>query len=117
MVYAPTGVAAFQAGGSTGHILLQLPTGKKAFGLLEPLRGEALRKAQENLSRRALLIGGERGMIGRSMLGRQEYNAYLAPISREADSSASRGGRPVVNLIGDDLQLPPCPRRSELRQI
>ena len=32
MVYAPTGVAAFQVGGPTGQSLLQLPAGKKAFG-------------------------------------------------------------------------------------
>ena len=46
VVYAPTGVAAFQAGGSTGRSLLQLPTGKKAFGQLEPSMGESLRKVQ-----------------------------------------------------------------------
>ena len=119
MVYAPTGVAAFQAGGPTGHSLLKLPTGKKAFGQLEPLKGESLRKAQGDLSRRALLIGGGRGVVGRSMLLWKEYNSPpIAPISREAHSSASRGGRPVVNLLGADLQLPPaldspCYDRSE----
>ena len=41
------------------------------------------------------------------MIGWQEYNAFLAPISREAHSSASRGGRPVVNLLGEDIQLLP----------
>ena len=107
MVYAPTGVAAFQVGGSTGHSLFQLPTGKKAFGQLEPIKGDSLRKVQENLSRCAMLIGDERGMIGRSMLGWQEYNAALAPISRDPELAGSRGGRPVVNLIGDDFQLPP----------
>ena len=40
MVYAPTGVAAFQVGGPAGHSLLQLPTGKKAFGQLDSLKGE-----------------------------------------------------------------------------
>ena len=71
MVYAPTGVAAFQVGGSTGRSLPQLPKGKKAFGLLEPLKGESMRIAQANLSRRALHMGGERGAIGRSMVGWQ----------------------------------------------
>ena len=41
------------------------------------------------------------------MIGWQEYNAALAPISRESHSVAPRGGRPVVNLLGDGLQLPP----------
>ena len=47
-------------------------------------------------------------MIGRSMIGRQEYNAGIAPVSRESHSGASWGGRPVVNLLGDDLRLPPA---------
>ena len=108
MVYAPTGVAAFQAGGSAGHSLLQLPTGEKAFGQLEPSKGESMRKVQGNLSRRALLSGDERGVAGRSMLGWQEYNAPIAPISRAAHSSASRGGRPVANSPGGDIQLQPA---------
>ena len=45
MAYAPTGVEAFQAGGSTGHSLLQPPTEKKDVGHLELLKGESLRKA------------------------------------------------------------------------
>ena len=85
MVYAPTGVAAFQLGrGSAGRIPLQPPTGKKAVGQLEPSKGESLRKVQGNLSRCALLIGDERGAIRRAMLGRQEYNTGFPPISREA---------------------------------
>ena len=46
MVYAPTGVAAFQEVGSTGHSLLHLPTGKMACGQLYPLKGDALREVQ-----------------------------------------------------------------------
>ena len=108
-VFAPTGVAAFQVGGETGHRLFRLPTGKKAFGQLEPLKGDALRAVQDNLRQCALLIGDERGMIGRTMLGWQEYNASLAPFANADQSSGlcSWGGRPVVNLLGDDLQLPP----------
>ena len=82
-VYAPTGVAAFQVGGSMGRSLLQLPTGKKAYGRLDPLKGDPLRKAQGDLSRCALLIGDERWMIGQPMLGWQEYNAAIAPISSD----------------------------------
>ena len=108
MVYAPTGVAAFQVGGPTGQILPQRPNGKKAFGQIEPSKGASMRKVQGNLSRCARLSGDERGMIGRSMLGRQEYNAALAPIAREARSSESWGGRHVVNFRGDDIQLPPA---------
>ena len=42
------------------------------------------------------------------MLGWQAYNASLAPISRDARSVASREGRPCVNFLGGDLQLPPA---------
>ena len=77
------------------------------FGQIDPTKGESMRKEQLGLSRCALLIGDERGVIGRSMLGWQAYNAALAPIPRASNPVASWGGRPVVNLIGDDLQLPP----------
>ena len=68
-----------------------------------------MRAVQNNLRQCALLIGDERGMIGRTMPGWQEYNASLSPFANAAQSGGSRswGGRPVVNLLGDDLQLPP----------
>ena len=80
MAYAPTGVAAFQVGGSTGNSLLQLSTGgKMAFGHRDRAKGESMRKEQGDLSWRALHIGDELGMVGRPIIGRQEYNADLAP--------------------------------------
>ena len=91
MVYAPTGVAAFQVGGPAGHSLLQLPTGERAFGQLDPLKGEPIRKLQGTLSRCALLIGEERWAAGRSMPGWQEYNAALAPISRDSHLAGAEG--------------------------
>ena len=77
----------------TGHRLFRLPTGKKDLGQLEPLKGDALRAAQDNLRQCALLIGGERGMIGRTMLGWQEYNASLGPPAKnpQSDGSSSWG--------------------------
>ena len=47
-VYAPTGVAAFLVGGLTAHRLLRIPTGKKEYGHLDPLKGEAIRLVQGN---------------------------------------------------------------------
>ena len=82
MVYAPTGVAAFQVGGSTRGILLQLPIGKKAFGQLEPPKGESLRRSQADLRRCALLIRDERRMVGRSILGWKGYNADPPHLAR-----------------------------------
>ena len=60
-VFGPTGVAAFQVGGPAGRRVLRAPTGKKAFGQLDPIKGDALREAQENLRRCAFLVGDERG--------------------------------------------------------
>ena len=97
----------FRVGDSTGRSLLQLPTGKKAFGQIELLKGDAMRNVQGNLIRCARLIGDERGAIWRTRIGRKEYNASLAPTSRMARSVAYWGGRPVVNLFVGDLQLPP----------
>ena len=42
------------------------------------------------------------------MIGWEEYSSALSPISREDDFVASWGGRPVVNWIAGDLQLPPA---------
>ena len=65
-VFAPTGISAFQVVGAAGPI--RAPTGKKAFGQRDPLKGDALRDAQENLRLRALLVGDERWMIGRCIM-------------------------------------------------
>ena len=48
-------------------------------------------------------------MIGRTPLGWQEFNAPWAPAStsREGRPKDDWGDRPVVTLLGDDLQLPP----------
>ena len=106
-VFAPTGVAAFQAVGSAGHRLLRVPTGKKAPGQLDPIKGDALREVQENRRRCALLVGDERGVIGRSVTGRLDYHASLSPFAPPPPYGVSQwGGRPVVNVLGDDLQPP-----------
>ena len=105
-VFAPTGVAAFQVGGPTGHRPLRVPTGKKAFGHLEPLKGDAAREVQDNLRRCALLVGDERWVIGRGMMGRLGYRASLSPFAPPPTDGASQwGGRPVLNLLGGDIQL------------
>lgn len=90
-----------------GGRLFRLPA-RLAFGHLEPLKGEALRAAQGNLRKSALLIGDERGLAGLTMIGREGYNESLAPYANRlpTGSSPSCRGRPVVNLPGDDRQIP-----------
>ena len=108
-VYCPTGLAAFQVGGRAAHSLFKIPTGSSAHRELAPPSGERLRSLQESLRHAIALIGGERGMMGRTSLGWQEFNASCAPVSGPGDarSPSSWGNRPVVALLGDDLQLPP----------
>ena len=105
------GLRADRSRGSPGGWLDRthpLPTATRGMapGQLEPLKGDALRKVQANLSRCALLIGDERGIILRAMIGWDEYNASLAETSRMANSVAPWGVRPVGNLLWGDLQLP-----------
>ena len=107
--YAPAGVAAFHVVGQTSHRLPRPPTGKIAYGQLEPLKGEAIRLVQENLSGRARLIGDERGVIGRAMRGWKEYRSQLAPFRGAPGGRDPRSwcGRPCVDLLGGDFHLPP----------
>ena len=105
--FAPTGVAAFRAGGPAGHRLLRAPTGKKALGKLDPRKGDALREVQDNPRKCALLVGDGRGVVGRNMAGWVEYRASLAPFDAPPpEGVALWGGRPVVNLLGGGIQLP-----------
>ena len=106
-VYAPTGIAALQVGVGWPPPP-PTPKGEKALGHLYALKGDGIRQPQGNLDRRALLIGDERGAIGRSMIGWKQYRDGLAPLPSRGESSASWGGRPVADLLGDDLQLPPA---------
>ena len=108
MFSPPKGVSAFQVVGPAGRRLLRAPTGKKARGQLEPKKGDALREVQESIRHCALLVGDERWVIGRSMTGWLEYRAPLAPFAPPpVDGVSQWGSRPVVNLLGGDLQLPP----------
>ena len=90
-LFAPAGVAAFHVGGPTGHRLLRVPTGKKAFGQIEPLKGDALRAAHDSLRRFAFLVGDERGMIGRARMGWLEYRASLDPPIASSGRSSHMG--------------------------
>ena len=78
-VYAPTGIAAFQAGGIDGSKTPPTPNREEGCLTARAVAGR-IRKAKGNLSRCALLIGDERGAVGCSMLWWQEYNAGISPI-------------------------------------
>ena len=59
--------------------LLRAPTGEKAFWKIEPLKGDAPRSSHGNILQCALRVGGERGMIARSVTGRLEYHSSISP--------------------------------------
>ena len=105
---APAGVAAFHFGDPKGIRRQRVPTGKKAPRRIDPVKGDALRAAQDNMCLCALLVGDERGAMGRAMTGWLKYHASVAPSPSPRQDGISRWGeRTAVNLPGGDLRLPP----------
>ena len=103
-VFAPTGSAAFNAGGETLH---------KGFGLqvqsANQTDGLSAKKTQYLLARFAktlVIIIDERSMLDAATLGTaKEYMQNWA--HKGSNNSHAWGGIPVIILVGDDFQLPP----------
>ena len=93
------GIAAFSINGETLHSLLQLPirNRKKA-----DLKGSALARLQERLSRISYIIIDEFSVIGQKMLGWIDRRCRQA----KAREDMPFGGISVI-LVGDIAQLPP----------
>ena len=98
-VAAPTGVAAFNIGGSTLHSLLHLPT----RGEFKQLEGRSLQQLQESFSGIRFLIIDEKSMVGRKMFGQIDSRLRQA-FPHSADQVL--GGCNCL-LFGDFGQLPP----------
>ena len=104
-VGAPTGMAAYIAGGLTNHsgAGFGIPCGASATQ--EFLESKSSARIQENFDGVRALIEDEKSMIGRSMLGWLESRANKN--MNYGKSSAERwGGLDFVVLFGDDNQLP-----------
>jgi hypothetical protein len=100
-VFAPTGTAAFNAGGQTIH---------RGFSIGKKLTLELSSSSQKYLlsrfARTLVIIIDERSMIDASILGLIKHYAQQSAHSGRNKKEAW-GGIPIVILVGDDYQLPP----------
>ena len=99
-VLAPTGGAAFNAGGETCHhgMAVSMSDGRE-------LSAETLKKLRLSLIGLVCLIVDERSLLSSKLLARMELNARLGAF-KGANDNISWGNIPIVLLVGDDYQLP-----------
>ena len=101
-VMAPTGEAAFNAGGTTCHHSLGIGVQKT---IDSPIGTKKLKELISNLHNLVCLIVDERSLISSSLLARMEYNVRHAAYAGK-NINQSWGGIPIIIIIGDDYQLP-----------
>ncbi len=97
VVVAPTGVAAFQAGGQTIHSLLQIPPRLQNLAEIKPVFG----RNKPVLQKMQRLIIDEISMVRADLLDKIDYALKL-----NRGNSAPFGGVQIV-MVGDFYQLPP----------
>jgi hypothetical protein len=100
-VCAPTGSAAFNAGGETCHHLFNIQ-GKLDNSDLSP---QASKTLIAKLKDTVALIVDERSMISALLLGTMEDYCRQAAFNG-TNNDLSWGGLPIIILVGDDHQLP-----------
>lgn len=103
-VCAPTGVAAFNAGGQTLHHLLK---NKAGMGSYDPhsMSASKRRTLTTRLSNLLCLIIDERSLLDSTLVGVSEQ-MVSETVFDGAMADKSWGAIPVVLLVGDDYQLP-----------
>jgi hypothetical protein len=101
-VFAPTGSAAFTAGGETIHRGLDVLVDKKN----EPLKPNVRQRLHDKLYSTVALIFDEKSMIDASTFGNAKDNCRQCAHGGIFDKQAW-GGIPIIILVGDDFQLPP----------
>ena len=105
-VITPTGNSAYLVQGSTAHRFLSLPTGGRSCKELKIPSGAVLHKIQNKCENLKVLVGDERSMFGRTMMGWMEQHTRYG-MNRGGTAEEPWGGLPVVVMMGDDVQLPP----------
>ena len=99
---APTGEAAFHAGGTTVHFGLGVAIKKGLAEGLTQAKRELLSKQNKDL---VCLIFDERGLLSNEVVAKAEYNTSQT-VYKGSNSNKFWGNVPIVIFIGDDYQLP-----------
>jgi hypothetical protein len=101
-VFAPTGSAAYNAGGETVHRGFKVPRRMENLSISANNQAYMLRRFATML----VIIIDERSMLDAGMLGIiQNYMEQCAHQGQKKDHPW--GGIPIIILVGDDYQLPP----------
>jgi hypothetical protein len=101
-VYAPTGSAAFNAGGQTVHRGFKVPIPVRDLGISAAKNQYLLGRFGKTL----VIIIDERSMLEATMLGIIKY--YMQKCAHSGSNpNHPWGGIPIIILVGDDYQLPP----------
>ena len=101
-VCAPTGSAAFQAGGKTIHSLF----GVNIRNIQDSIGPTLKTRLEKQFSNIVALIIDERSMLSSELISTMENHARETFYSG-INSSKPWGGIPILILVGDDFQLPP----------
>ena len=107
VVGAPSGIAAFVAGGRTWHSLLGIPCGKKFIASFQGVG--APEYVQDTLAHLFAVIGDELSMTGRTLLGWIAHRLCTGVARGAGSLEPPIGGShvPFALLAGDYHQLPP----------
>jgi hypothetical protein len=101
-VVAPTGQAAFNAGGTTCHHGLGVSIDK---GMEEGISPAKLKQLLQGNADLVLLVFDERSLVSSKLLARCHYNMCQSAYGG-TNSDKSWGNIPIVLFVGDDYQLP-----------
>jgi len=104
-VAAPTGTAAFNAGGETLHRLFSIMVDDD-FCSEQALSAKRKRILVSKFQRLVALIIDERSMMGLKLFGSACANVKQCAHGSGHDEE-DWGGVPIVMIVGDDFQLPP----------
>jgi hypothetical protein len=100
-VCAPTGSAAFNAGGLTCQKLFHMPLHTNSINM----NATSLKYLMQEFTDTVALVMDERSMIAACIMGMMEQYSRQAAFNGQ-NSEVSWGGIPIVLLLGDDFQLP-----------
>jgi hypothetical protein len=101
-VVAPTGQAAFNAGGTTCHHGLGVGVNKK---IQDGLTGSQLKELLLQNKDLVMLVFDERSLVSSKLLARCHYN-ICHTVYGGTNSTKDWGNIPILLFVGDDYQIP-----------